>query len=311
MEPILNNDNRFTVFPIKYHDIWELYNKQRAAIWTESEIDFSTDLQYWNKLTNDEQHFIKYVLAFFATADGIVMENLCERFSNDVQIPEARLFYSFQNMMEGIHSITYAMFIETLITDDEEKKKLFNAIENIPSIHKKGEWAIKWIKSCNSFADRLVAFACVEGIFFSSSFASIYWLKERGLMPGFTFSNELISRDERLHVEFAVLLHSKLLQPSLNIQEIVKEAVQIEIDFVKESLPVSLIGINETVMCDYVKYVADFLLSQFNEKNIYNLKNPLPFMDRICFSSKTNFFEKKVSNYQSNVHFGNDLIFDF
>jgi ribonucleotide reductase beta subunit family protein with ferritin-like domain len=311
MDPILTeNLSRFSVFPILYPDIWDMYNKQRQAYWTEGEINFKEDLEDWKKLTKDEQHFIKMVLSFFANADGIVMENLCERFSSDVQIPEARLFYSFQNMMEGIHSITYAMFIETLISDDEEKRKLFK-VTNIPSIQRKSEWALKWIKSTDSFADRLIAFACVEGIFFSSSFASIFWVKERGLMPGLTFSNELISRDERLHCDFAILLHSKLLFPSENILQIVQEAVEIEINFVQESLPTSLIGINEKVMSDYVKFVADFLLIQLNQKKIYHIKNPLPFMDRICFSSKTNFFEKKVSNYQSSTEYSNELIFDF
>jgi ribonucleoside-diphosphate reductase subunit M2 len=300
-EPLLApDDNRFVMFPIKYDDIWQMYKKQIDCFWRAEEIDLSKDLDNWNSLTQDEKYFISMILAFFAASDGIVLENLASRFMNDVQVSEARAFYGFQIAMENIHSETYSLLIETYIKDKEEKHKLFNAIEHFPCIKKKSDWAQKWINdNRSSFATRLVAFACIEGIFFSGAFCSIYWLKKRGLMPGLTFSNELISRDEALHCEFAVLLYSKLVKKvdKARINEIIKEAVDIEIEFICEALPCKLIGMNADLMTQYIKFVADRLAVQLGYKKIYNVVNPFDFMELISLDSKTNFFEKRVSEY--------------
>lgn len=297
---LLPDDNRFVMFPIKFDDIWKMYKKQMDCFWRAEEIDLSKDLKNWESLTSDEKHFISMILAFFAASDGIVLENLASRFMNDVQISEARAFYGFQIMMENVHSETYSLLIETYIKDKEEKSKLFNAISNYPCIKKKSDWAQKWIHdNRSSFATRLVAFACVEGIFFSGAFCSIYWLKKRGLMPGLTFSNELISRDEALHCEFAVLLYSKLQKKidKSRIHEIIKEAVEIETEFICQALPCKLIGMNSELMTQYIKFVADRLVVQLGYKKIYNVINPFDFMELISLEGKTNFFERHVSEY--------------
>jgi ribonucleoside-diphosphate reductase subunit M2 len=300
-EPLLApDDNRFVMFPIHHNDVWEMYKKQVDCFWRAEEIDLTKDLVNWESLNQDEQFFISMILAFFAASDGIVLENLATRFMNDVQISEARAFYGFQIAMENIHSETYSLLIETYIKDKEEKHKLFNAIENFPCIKKKSDWAQKWIHdNRSSFATRLVAFACVEGIFFSGAFCSIYWLKKRGLMPGLTFSNELISRDEALHCEFAVLLYSKLLKKidKARIHEIIKEAVEIETEFICDALPCRLIGMNSDMMTQYIKFVADRLCVQLGYKKIYNVINPFEFMELISLESKTNFFEKRNDSY--------------
>ena len=300
-EPLLApDDNRFVMFPIKYDDIWQMYKKQVDCFWRAEEIDLTKDLVNWESLNADEKYFISMILAFFAASDGIVLENLASRFMNDVQISEARAFYGFQIAMENIHSETYSLLIETYIKDKEEKNKLFNAIENFPCIKKKSDWAQKWIHdNRSSFATRLVAFACVEGIFFSGAFCSIYWLKKRGLMPGLTFSNELISRDEALHCEFAILLYNKLIKKidKARIHEIIKEAVEIESEFICEALPCRLIGMNSELMTQYIKFVADRLSVQLGYKKIYNVGNPFDFMELISLESKTNFFEKRNDSY--------------
>jgi len=300
-EPLLApDDNRFVTFPIKYDDIWDMYKKQVDCFWRAEEIDLTKDLAYWETLEPGEKHFISMILAFFAASDGIVLENLASRFMSEVQVSEARAFYGFQIAMESIHSESYSLLIETYIKDKEEKFKLFNAIENFPCIKKKSDWAQKWIHdNRSSFATRLVAFACVEGIFFSGAFCSIYWLKKRGLMPGLTFSNELISRDEALHCEFAVLLYSKLVKKidKARIHEIIKEAVEIEIEFICDALPCKLIGMNSTLMTQYIKFVADRLVVQLGYKKIYNVINPFDFMDLISLEGKTNMFERKISEY--------------
>ena len=300
-EPLLApDDNRFVMFPIKYDDIWQMYKKQIECFWRAEEIDLTKDLVNWESLNQDERYFISMILAFFAASDGIVLENLASRFMNDVQVSEARAFYGFQIAMENIHSETYSLLIETYIKDKEEKHKLFNAIENFPCIKKKSDWAQKWIHdNRSSFATRLVAFACVEGIFFSGAFCSIYWLKKRGLMPGLTFSNELISRDEALHCEFAVLLYNKLVKKidKARIHEIIKEAVDIEIEFICDALPCKLIGMNSELMTQYIKFVADRLVVQLGYKKIYNATNPFDFMELISLEGKTNFFERKVGEY--------------
>ena len=300
-EPLLApDDNRFVMFPIKFQDIWEMYKKQVDCFWRAEEIDLTKDLVNWESLNRDEKYFISMILAFFAASDGIVLENLASRFMNDVQVSEARAFYGFQIAMENIHSETYSLLIETYIKDKEEKSKLFNAIENFPCIKKKSDWAQKWIHdNRSSFATRLVAFACVEGIFFSGAFCSIYWLKKRGLMPGLTFSNELISRDEALHCEFAVLLYSKLVKKidKARIHEIIKEAVEIESEFICEALPCRLIGMNSELMTQYIKFVADRLVVQLGYKKIYNAANPFDFMELISLEGKTNFFEKRNDSY--------------
>ena len=301
LEPLLTPDeNRFVMFPIKYEDIWSMYQKQVDCFWRPEEIDLSKDLSHWDALDKDEQYFISMILAFFAASDGIVLENLAQRFMSDVQVSEARAFYGFQIAMENIHSNTYSNLIETYIKDKEEKSKLFNAISNYPCIKKKSDWAQKWIHdNRSSFATRLVAFACVEGIFFSGAFCSIFWLKKRGLMPGLTFSNELISRDEALHCEFAILLYSKLIKKmdKNRIHDIIKEAVEIEIEFICEALPCRLIGMNSQLMTQYIKFVADRLSVQLGYKKIYNVINPFDFMEMISLENKCNFFEKRVSDY--------------
>jgi len=294
------DDNRFVMFPIKFDDIWKMYKKQMDCFWRAEEIDLSKDLTHWESLNGDEKHFISMILAFFAASDGIVLENLASRFMNDVQISEARAFYGFQIMMENVHSETYSLLIESYIKNKEEKTKLFNAITNFPCIKKKSDWAQKWIHdNRSSFSTRLVAFACVEGIFFSGAFCSIYWLKKRGLMPGLTFSNELISRDEALHTEFAILLYSKLNKKTekSRVYEIIKEAVEIETEFICEALPCKLIGMNSEMMIQYIKFVADRLILQIGYKKIYNVTNPFPWMELISLEGKTNFFERHVSEY--------------
>ena len=300
-EPLLiPDDNRFVMFPIKHNDIWEMYKKQIDCFWRAEEIDLSKDSTHWDTLSADEKHFISMILAFFAASDGIVLENLASRFMSEVQVSEARAFYGFQIAMENIHSETYSLLIETYIKDSEEKHKLFNAIENFPCIKKKSDWAQKWIHdNRSSFATRLVAFACVEGIFFSGAFCSIYWLKKRGLMPGLTFSNELISRDEALHCEFAILLYSKLLKKidKARIHELIKEAVEIETEFICEALPCRLIGMNSEMMTQYIQFVADRLCVQLGYKKIYNVGNPFDFMELISLESKTSFFERRSDAY--------------
>jgi ribonucleoside-diphosphate reductase subunit M2 len=311
-EPLLApDDNRFVMFPIKYQDIWEMYIKQVECFWRPEEIDLTKDLTHWESLNCDEKYFISSILAFFAASDGIVLENLASRFMNDVQVSEARAFYGFQIAMENIHSHTYSLLIETYIKDKEEKHKLFNAIENFPCIKKKSDWAQKWINdNRSSFATRLVAFACIEGIFFSGAFCSIYWLKKRGLMPGLTFSNELISRDEALHCEFAVLLYSKLLKKvdKNRIHEIIKEAVEIESEFICEALPCRLIGMNSEMMTQYIQFVADRLCVQLGYKKIYNVTNCFDWMQLISLEGKANMFERQNDSYAlSNKTISNDI----
>ncbi len=302
VEPILaENKDRFVIFPIQHHDLWEWYKKQEACIWTAEEIDLSEDLNHWNnKLSDDERYFIKHILAFFAASDGIVNENLAENFVNEVQYSEAKFFYGFQIMMENIHSETYSLLIDTYVKDEKEKHVLFTAIENFPAIKKKADWALQWIDS-PSFAERLIAFAAVEGIFFSGSFCSIFWLKKRGLLPGLTFSNELISRDEGMHCDYAVHLHNHHLinkVPKERITEILVDALDIEREFITESLPVSLIGMNSKLMTQYLEFVTDRLLVELDCGKVYNATNPFDFMDMISLQGKTNFFEKRVSEYQ-------------
>ena len=300
-EPILQeNKNRFVLFPIKHREIWEMYKKAEASFWTAEEIDLSPDTQDWeNKLNNDEKHFIKHVLAFFSASDGIVNENLAINFMNEVQYPEARCFYGYQIMIENIHSETYSLLIDTYIKDPVEKDKLFRAMETVDCVKKKAEWALKWISN-GSFAERLVAFAAVEGIFFSGSFCSIFWLKKRGLMPGLSFSNELISRDEGLHCDFACLLYSQLTNKLSEdrVKEIIINAVEIEKEFVTDAIPVRLIGMNAEMMRQYIEFVADRLLGALGCKKVYNATNPFDFMELISLQGKTNFFEKRVAEYQ-------------
>lgn len=299
---IRENPGRFVMFPIKHHDIWESFQKHRRAFWVESEVDLTTDLKDWILLNDNERHFIKNVLAFFAASDGIIMENLGARFFNEIQIPEARCFYGIQLLMESIHSIMYSQLIDTYISNNDEKNNLFNAMETIPSIKKKGEWASKWISSNDNFATRLVAFAAVEGIFFSGSFCCIYWLNESGRMPGLCKSNDFIARDEGMHTDFACLLYNKYIENKLSndrIHEIIKEAVEIETEFITESLPCNLLGMNSELMKQYIKYVANRLSLQLGHNTVFNnIKQPFGFMDRICLDSKTNFFESRVTEYQ-------------
>ncbi|WP_199139224.1 ribonucleoside-diphosphate reductase small subunit [Pedobacter sp. ASV12] len=293
------NKDRFVLLPIKYPAIWEMYKKSEASFWTAEEIDLSDDQKHWDNLNSGERHFISHILAFFAASDGIVNENLAVNFMSEVQIPEARCFYGFQIMMENIHSETYALLIDTYVKDPEEKDRLFHAIETVPAVKKKAEWALRWIENGN-FAERLVAFAAVEGIFFSGSFCSIFWLKKRGLMPGLTFSNELISRDEGMHCEFACLLYS-MLKNKLSeeqVHTIIKDAVEIEKDFITDALPVKLIGMNADLMKQYIEFVADRWVSELGYKKIYGSTNPFDFMEMISLQGKTNFFEKRVGDYQ-------------
>jgi ribonucleoside-diphosphate reductase subunit M2 len=298
---LTSNDSRYVMFPIQDADIWKMYKKQVDCFWRAEEIDLAKDMDDWSKkLTSDERYFVSMILAFFAASDGIVLENLAARFMSDVQLAEARAFYGFQIAMENIHSETYSLLIETYIKDVEEKSKLFNALQHYPCIKKKSDWAQKWIHDNRSgFAVRLVAFACIEGIFFSGAFCSIFWLKKRGLMPGLTFSNELISRDEALHTEFAILLYSKLSKriAKAKFYDIIKEAVAIETEFICEALPCRLIGMNNVMMTQYIQFVADRLSLQMGYEKIYNVVNPFEFMELIALEGKTNMFEKKISEY--------------
>ena len=315
IEPLLaQDDNRFVLFPIQHQDVWDMYKKQVDCFWRAEEIDLSKDLNDWNGLSQDERRFISMILAFFAASDGIVLENLGTRFMNEVQIAEVRAFYGFQIAMENIHSQTYSMLIDSYIKDVDEKHQLFRGIENFPCIKKKSDWAQKWIADKrSSFAIRLIAFACVEGIMFSGAFCSIYWLKKRGLMPGLTFSNELISRDEALHTEFAVLLYKKLIKKvSKNkVYDIIKEAVDIEIEFICEALPCRLIGMNSELMTQYIQFVADRLVVQLGYEKIYNISNPFNFMESISVETKVNFFEGRVGEYALANKTKTDDIFDF
>ena len=300
MEKILEeNKNRFVLFPLEHHDIWDYYKKAQQVFWTAEEIDLQQDFTDWEKLNEGEKHFVKHILAFFAASDGIVNENLAENFVSEVQYTEAKFFYGFQIMMENIHSETYSLLIDTYIKDKEEQNHLFNAIDTVPAVQKKAEWALKWIGS-ESFVERLVAFAAVEGIFFSGSFCSIFWLKKRGLMPGLSFSNELISRDEGLHTDFAVHLYNNHIENKLSRErliEIIDSALVIEKEFITEALPVSLIGMNSNLMKQYLEYVSDRLLMDLGVGKVYNAENPFDFMQNIAMANKTNFFEKRVADY--------------
>jgi len=313
-DPILAPSlSRFTTFPIRYPDLWALYKKAVGSFWTVEEIDLASDLKDWENLKFDERTFIKMVLAFFAASDGIVMENIDLNFSKDVQIPEARSFYAYQAFNESIHSETYSLMIDKLVRDPEEARLLLTSVKHVPAIKEKAQWALDWLSGNVSFAQRLVAFACVEGIFFSGSFCAIFWLKKRGLMPGLSFSNELISRDEGLHQEFAVTLHSHLQEKcsSKDIREIVRSAVEIETHFITEALPCQLIGMNAGEMIQYIQFVADRLLIQFGEKPVYNSRNPFDWMESISLEGKTNFFEKRVGDYSKHlVTEGDSIRFD-
>ena len=312
-EPLLvENPARYVMFPITYPDIWRVYKIQMDCFWRTEEIDTSKDLTDWNKLTDEERHFVKMVLAFFSSSDGIIVENLGTRFMREVQIPEARAFYGFQIMMENVHSETYSMLIDSYISNDTEKAECFNAIDNFPCIKKKADWALRWISDERSFGLRLIAFACVEGIFFSGAFCAIYWLKKRGLMPGLTFSNELISRDEGMHTDFAVLLYSKIVNKLSRerVIEIVKDAVAIEQEFICVALPCRLIGMNAKSMSTYIEFVADRLVVQFGYEKIYNANNPFDFMEMISIEGKTNFFEKRVSDYSLSSNKKDHCVFD-
>uniref|UniRef100_A0A0B7AMG3 ribonucleoside-diphosphate reductase n=1 Tax=Arion vulgaris TaxID=1028688 RepID=A0A0B7AMG3_9EUPU len=301
-EPLLkDNPSRFVIFPIQYHDIWQMYKKAEASFWTAEEVDLSKDLEHWDKLKSEEKHFISHVLAFFAASDGIVNENLVERFSKEVQVTEARCFYGFQIAMENVHSEMYSLLIDTYIKDKTERDFLFNAIETLPCVTKKADWAIKWIGDEHApYSERVVAFAAVEGIFFSGSFAAIFWLKKRGIMPGLTFSNELISRDEGLHCDFACLMFKHMInKPSQEkVYHIIRDAVKIEQEFLTDALPCNLIGMNCDLMKKYIEFVADRLLVELGFDKIYHSENPFDFMEHISLEGKTNFFEKKVGEYQ-------------
>jgi len=303
------NPQRWVMFPIRFPEIWQMYKKHEASFWTAEEIDMSQDNRDWDKLTDNERHFVKYVLAFFAASDGIVLENLGSRFSCEVQLPEARAFYGFQIAMENIHSETYSLLIEQYIKDPVEKDHLFNAIQEVPAVGKKAAWAVKWMNDENCFAERLVGFAAVEGILFSGSFCAIFWLKKRGLMPGLTFSNEVISRDEGLHADFACLLYSMLTHklPEDVVHDIVREAVDVEREFICEALPCDLIGMNSGMMTRYIEFVADRLLVSLGHTKIFNATNPFDWMELISLQGKTNFFEKRVGEYQkANVMSGSE-----
>ncbi|KAK7870721.1 hypothetical protein R5R35_009873 [Gryllus longicercus] len=302
LEPLLReNPRRFVIFPIQYEDIWRMYKKAEASFWTAEEVDLSKDLSHWEKMKPEERHFISHVLAFFAASDGIVNENLVERFSQEVQITEARCFYGFQIAMENVHSEMYSLLIDTYISDPSEREFLFNAVETLPCVKKKADWALNWISSKHAtFGERVVAFAAVEGIFFSGSFAAIFWLKKRGLMPGLTFSNELISRDEGLHCDFACLMFKHLVQKPTEeeVKSIIINAVEIEQEFLTDALPVGMIGMNSELMKRYIEFVADRLLVELGFSKVYNSENPFDFMEHISLEGKTNFFEKKVGEYQ-------------
>jgi ribonucleoside-diphosphate reductase beta chain len=318
-EPLfIENPSRFVLFPIKWDKIWGMYKKALASIWTVEEVDLSKDIRDWEKLDENERHFIENILAFFAGSDGIVLENLAQRFCNEIQIPEAKCFYGFQIAIENIHSEMYSLLIDTLVTNNEKKHHLFNAIDTIPSVSKKAQWALKWIKDDKAnYATRLIAFAAVEGIFFSGAFCSIFWLKKRGLMNGLTCSNELISRDEALHTEFAVLIYSyienKLTQEE--VYTIIKDAVEIEKEFIIDSIPCKLIGMNSTMMAEYIEFVADRLLVQLGYDKVYNATNPFSFMEMISMEGKTNFFERRVTEYSkagvnANYESTKDIVLD-
>jgi ribonucleoside-diphosphate reductase beta chain len=295
-----DSTDRFVLFPIKHDDVWQMYKQAEASFWTTEEIDLAPDLADWKKLKPEEQHFVKHVLAFFAASDGIVNENLVINFMQDVTIPEARCFYGFQIAIENIHAETYSLLIDTYIDDPKERERLFYAFENIECVKKKADWALRWISKAENFAERLIAFAAVEGIFFSGSFCAIFWLKKRGLMPGLAFSNELISRDEGLHCDFACLLYSKLKNklPDETVRKIITDAVEIEKEFITDALPVSLIGMNCDLMSEYIEFVADRLLVALGLEKEYKTKNPFPWMEMISLEGKTNFFERRVSEYQ-------------
>ncbi|XP_055749167.1 ribonucleoside-diphosphate reductase subunit M2 B isoform X2 [Salvelinus fontinalis] len=314
-EPLLrDNPRRFVIFPIQYPDIWRMYKQAQASFWTVEEVDLSKDLAHWDNLKPDEKHFISHILAFFAASDGIVTENLVQRFSQEVQLPEARSFYGFQILIENVHSEMYGMLINTYIRDSEEREHLFNAIQTMPCVRRKAEWAIQWISDTKStFGERIVAFAAVEGIFFSGSFAAVYWLKKRGLMPGLTYSNELISRDEGLHCNFACLLYSYIVKkPSEDrVKDIITKAVSIEQEFLTEALPVDLIGINGVLMKQYIEFVADRLLQDLGLAKVYLTENPFDFMESISLEGKTNFFEKRVAEYQRYGVMSNTMNCDF
>lgn len=297
---LIENPRRFVMFPIQYPEFWEMYKKHEASFWTAEEVDLSQDMKDWERLSEHEQHFIKHVLAFFAASDGIVNENIASQFSTEIQIPEARAFYGFQMAMENIHSETYSLLIEQYIRDPEEKHRLFDAIQTIPAVKEKAEWALQWMNTENSFAERVIAFAAVEGILFSGSFCAIYWLKKRGLMPGLTFSNELISRDEGLHAEFACLVYSTLQNPLPNdvVHQIIAGAVDAERQFICEALSCDLIGMNSELMTRYIEFVADRLLTALGHSKLYNATNPFDWMELISLQGKTNFFEKRVGEYQ-------------
>lgn len=315
VEPLLVEDeSRYVMFPIQDQSIWDMYKKQVDCFWRAEEIDLSKDLASWETLTDDEKFFIKMIIAFFAASDGIVLENLGVRFMTEVQLAEARAFYGFQIAMENIHSEVYSLLIDTYVKNEAEKDSLFNAVENFPCIKKKADWAIKWINDKrSSFASRLIAFACVEGIFFSGACCSIFWLKKRGKMPGLTFSNELISRDEALHTEFAVLLYSKLVKklPKKKVVEMIQEAVEIEKEFICEALPCRLISMNSKLMTQYIEFVADRLLVQLGYEKVYNATCPFDFMEQISVEGKTNFFEKRVGEYALANKEKDDTTFDF
>lgn len=314
-EPLLMaDDKRFTMFPIQHLDLWSMYKKHVACFWTTEEIDLSQDVIDWNKLDDNTKYFISLVLAFFASSDGIVLENLALRFFGEVQSSEARAFYGFQIAMENCHSETYSLLIDALIKNEDMKDKLFNSIENYPCIKKKADWTQKWIHDKEaSFAVRLVAFAAIEGIFFSGAFCSIYWIKKRGLMPGLTFSNELIARDEALHTEFAILLHNKLVKKAtyFQIRRIIKEAVEIETEFICEALPCRLIGMNSVLMTQYIQFIADRLCLQLGARKLYDVSNPFDFMESISLENKTNFFERRVADYSLATKSHGDEAFKF
>jgi len=297
---LMENPHRWVMFPIQYPDVWEMYKKHEASFWTAEEIDLSQDTKDWETLSDSEKHFIKHVLAFFAASDGIVLENLAAQFSTEVQIPEARAFYGFQIAMENIHSETYSLLIEQYIREPSEKEEIFNAIETMPAVRDKAQWAIQWMQKENSFAERVVAFAAVEGILFSGSFCAIYWLKKRGLMPGLTFSNELISRDEGLHAEFACLLYGMLQNklPDEVVHDMIRAAVEVERHFICEALSCDLIGMNSELMTKYIEFVADRLLTSLGHPKLFNAVNPFDWMELISLQGKTNFFEKRVGEYQ-------------
>jgi ribonucleotide reductase beta subunit family protein with ferritin-like domain len=311
VDPILKpNPRRFVLFPIKYENMWEKYKDHMAVFWTAEELDFAPDLKDWENLNNDERHFISHILAFFAASDGIVGENLARNFYDEIQIPEARCFYGFQLAMENIHSETYSLMIDSYVKDAKEKDQLFNAIEHLPCVAKKADWAMKWMNSDSPFAERLVAFAAIEGIFFSGSFCAIFWLKKRGLMlSGLCTSNEFISRDEGLHCEFACLIHKTLQEenqvPKERIAQIITEAVEIEKEFILEAIPVDLIGMKAKLMSQYIEFVADYWLGQLGCEPYYNATNPFDWMELISLEGKTNFFEKRVSEYQKSGVLGN------